>query len=40
MTVFGEQIGFDGETDSMDSILDVARLWFSQQSKPRTGARD
>lgn len=40
MTVFGKQIGFDGETDSMDRILDEASSWFSQQSKPRTEARD
>lgn len=26
--VFGEQIGRDGETDSMDMILDEVKLWF------------
>lgn len=28
MTMLGEQIGRDGETDSMDTTLDEARSWF------------
>lgn len=40
MTVFGEQIRFAGEPDSIDGILDKARSGFSQQSMAKTEARD